>query len=70
MPRYTPQTLNKMYDQGFSGAIWEQEHFDKFVSTLKYPLFGDASSRIKNSGRGLHKSGNFGKWLSYARSSI
>ena len=52
MPRYTPTTLNKMYDQGFSGAIWEQEHFDKFVSTLKYPLFHDADIRIRNSGKG------------------
>jgi hypothetical protein len=41
-----------MYDQGFSGAIWEQEHFDEFVSTLKYPLFGDADSMIRNSGKG------------------
>ena len=52
MPRYTPQTLNRMYDGGFSGAIWEQEHFDTFVASLKYPLFGNANSQIKNSGKG------------------
>ena len=52
MPRYTPQTLNRLYNDGLDGAIWEQEHFDTFMSTLKYPLFGDASYSIKNSGKG------------------
>lgn len=52
MARYTPKELYDNYRKGFSGCLWEPHHFDHLMETLKYPLFGDASKRIKNSGKG------------------
>ncbi|NBU33465.1 hypothetical protein EBZ38_13795 [bacterium] len=52
MPRLTPQEWYNKYRNGYSGCIWEQHHFDHLMETLKYPLFGDASKKIKNSGKG------------------
>jgi len=52
MPRLSPKELYDDYRKGFSGCIWEQHHFDHLMETLKYPLFGDASKKIKNSGKG------------------
>ena len=52
MPRYSPIDLFTMYKNGYSGCQWEQHHFDYLMTTLKYPLFGDASKKIKNSGKG------------------
>lgn len=52
MPRYSPQDLYNRYRQGFNGAIWLQHEFDHLMETLKYPLFGDASKKITNSGKG------------------
>jgi len=52
MARYTPKELYDNYRKGFSGCLWEPHHFDHLMETLKYPLFGNASKRIKNSGKG------------------
>lgn len=52
MARYTPKELYDNYRKGFSGCLWEPHHFDHLMETLKYPLFGDAGKRIKNSGKG------------------
>ena len=52
MPRFTPKELYDNYRQGFSGCIWQQEVFDHLMENSKYALFGDASKRIKSSGKG------------------
>lgn len=52
MARLTPQELYNNYRKGFSGCIWEQNIFDHLMETSKYALFGDASRKIKNSGKG------------------
>jgi hypothetical protein len=52
MPRLSPQDLYDNYREGFQGAIWLQHEFDNLMENLKYPYFGDASSRITNSGKG------------------
>jgi len=52
MPRLTPQEWYNKYRNGYSGCLWEQHHFDHLMETLKYPLFGDASKKINNSGKG------------------
>lgn len=52
MPKYTPKDLYEMYRQGFSGCLFEQHIFDHLMQTSRYPLFGDASRKIKNSGKG------------------
>ena len=52
MPRLTPEQWYLKYKNGFSGCIFEQHHFDHLMETLKYPLFGDASQKIKSSGKG------------------
>jgi hypothetical protein len=52
MPRFTPKELYDNYRQGFSGCLWQQEVFDYLMENSKYPLFGDASKKVKNSGKG------------------
>ena len=52
MPRYSPKTLYDMYNEGFSGCIYEPEHLEKLMSKLKYPYFGDANDFIKDTGKG------------------
>lgn len=52
MPRFSPKELYDNYRKGFSGCVWEEHHFEHLMETLKYPLFGDASGKIKNSGKG------------------
>ena len=52
MARLTPQELYDKYRKGYSGCLWEQHHFDHLMETLKYPLFGAASKKIVNSGKG------------------
>ena len=52
MARLSPIDLYNNYRQGFQGAIWNQLEFDHLMEILKYPYFGDASSRITNSGKG------------------
>lgn len=52
MPRYSPKELFDNYRQGFSGCLWEQHIFDHLMEVSKYPLFGDASKKIKGSGKG------------------
>ncbi|NDB59709.1 hypothetical protein EB001_14875 [bacterium] len=52
MPRFSPKELYDNYRKGFSGCVWEEHHFEHLMETLKYPLFGDASKKIKNSGKG------------------
>ena len=52
MARLSPVDLYNNYRQGFQGAIWNQLEFDHLMEILKYPLFGDASSRITDSGKG------------------
>jgi hypothetical protein len=52
MARLSPQELYNNYRKGFSGCIWEQNIFDHLMETSKYALFGDASKKIKNSGKG------------------
>lgn len=52
MPRLSPQDLYNNYRKGFSGCIWEQQIFDNLMENSKYPLFGDASRKIRNSGKG------------------
>jgi hypothetical protein len=52
MARLSPQELYNNYRKGFSGCIWEQQIFDHLMETSKYPLFGAASKKIKNSGKG------------------
>lgn len=52
MARLTPQDLYNNYRKGFNGCIWEQQIFDNLMENSKYALFGDASKRIKNSGKG------------------
>jgi hypothetical protein len=51
MARLSPQELYNNYRKGFSGCIWEQNIFDHLMETSKYALFGDASKKIKNSGK-------------------
>jgi len=48
----TPKEVIKAYKEGFQGALWDQEHFDKLMSSLKYPTFSSASRKIKGSGEG------------------
>jgi hypothetical protein len=52
MSKYTPQELYNNYRKGFSGCLWEEHVFNQLMEHSKYPLFGDASKRIKNSGKG------------------
>jgi intein/homing endonuclease len=52
MARLTPQQWYDKYRQGYEGALWNQKEFDYLMSTLKYPLFGDASKKITSSGKG------------------
>jgi hypothetical protein len=52
MPRFTPKELYDNYRQGYSGCLWEPHIFDHLMENSKYPLFGDASKKIKNSGKG------------------
>jgi hypothetical protein len=52
MPRLSPKELYNNYRKGFSGCIWEQHVYDHLMETSKYPLFGDASKKINNSGKG------------------
>jgi hypothetical protein len=51
MARLSPLELYNNYRKGFSGCIWEQNIFDHLMETSKYALFGDASKKIKNSGK-------------------
>ena len=52
MARYSPKDLYDMYRGGYSGCVWEPAHFEYMMTSLKHPLFGDASRKIKNSGKG------------------
>ena len=52
MSRYSPQELYNNYRKGFSGCLWEQHVYDHLMEVSKYPLFGDASKKIKSSGKG------------------
>ena len=52
MPRLSPKELYDMYRGGYSGCRFEQHVYDHLMETSKYPLFGDASKKIKNSGKG------------------
>jgi hypothetical protein len=52
MARMTPEELYNQYRKGFSGCLWEPHVFDHLMETSKYPLFGDASKKINNSGQG------------------
>jgi hypothetical protein len=52
MPRYTPKELYENYRKGFSGCLFEQHVYDHLMEVSKYPLFGDASKKIKSSGKG------------------
>lgn len=52
MPRLSPKQLYDMYNNGFDGALWDQNHYDHMMSHLKHPLFGAASRKIRNSGSG------------------
>lgn len=52
MARYSSKDLYDMYRGGYSGCIWEPAHFEYMMTSLKHPLFGDASKKIKNSGKG------------------
>lgn len=52
MSRYSPDDLYSLYKKGFSGCLWEQHVFDHLMEESKYPLFGDASKKIKGSGKG------------------
>ena len=52
MSRMTPNELYNQYRKGFSGCLWEPHVFDHLMETSKYPLFGDASKKINNSGKG------------------
>jgi hypothetical protein len=52
MARYSSKDLYDMYRGGYSGCIWEPAHFEYMMTSLKHPLFGDASRKIKNSGKG------------------
>jgi hypothetical protein len=52
MARYTPQSLYELYRNGFEGSFFEPRHYEYLMSTLKHPLFGDAATKIKNTGKG------------------
>ena len=52
MPRLTPKELYDNYRKGFSGCLWEEHVFNHLMKVSKYPLFGDASKKIKGSGKG------------------
>ena len=52
MSRFTSQELYNNYRKGFSGCLWEQHVYDHLMEVSKYPLFGDASKKIKSSGKG------------------
>ena len=52
MARYSSKDLYDMYRGGYSGCIWEPAHFEYMMTSLKHPLFGDVSRKIKNSGKG------------------
>ena len=52
MSRMTPKELYDNYRQGFSGCLWQQEVFDYLMENSKHPLFGNASKKVKNSGKG------------------
>ena len=52
MPRFSPKDLYDSYRNGFSGCLWEEHVFNHLMETSKYPLFGDASTKITNTGKG------------------
>lgn len=52
MARLSPQEWYDKYRSGYQGALWNQHEFDHLMQTLKYPLFGDASKKIIDSGKG------------------
>jgi hypothetical protein len=52
MSRLSPQELYNNYRKGFSGCLWEQHVYEHLMEVSKYPLFGDASKKIKSSGKG------------------
>lgn len=52
MSRMTPKELYDNYRKGFNGCIWEQHVFDHLMATSKHPLFGDASKKIVDTGKG------------------
>lgn len=52
MAKMTPKQLYDKYSNGFKGCLWEETIYEYLMEKSKHPLFGDASSRIKNSGKG------------------
>ena len=52
MARLSPNDLYNNYKNGLQGCLWEQHIFDELMTNSKYGLFGQASKRIKNSGKG------------------
>lgn len=49
---HSPKKLYEMYNGGFTGCLWEPEHFEELMKSLKYPLFGNADQKVKGSGKG------------------
>jgi hypothetical protein len=52
MARYTPKELYDKYNNGFKGCLWEEAVYEYLLEQSKYPYFGDASKKLKNSGKG------------------
>lgn len=52
MPKLTPKDLYDKYSNGFKGCLWEEAIYEYLLEKSKYPLFGDANNRIKNTGKG------------------
>ena len=52
MAKMTPKQLYDKYSNGFKGCLWEETIYEYLMEKSKHPLFGDASGRIKNSGKG------------------
>jgi hypothetical protein len=52
MARYSAKDLYDMYRGGYAGCIWEPAHFEYMMTSLKHPLFGSASKKLYNTGKG------------------
>ena len=52
MAKITSEQLYQEYSKGLQGCLWEDHVFQELIQISKYPYFGDASSRISDSGKG------------------
>ena len=52
MPNYTPEELLEMYSDGFKGTVFDPQHYEQFLSELKYSDIYGANPLLSGSGAG------------------